>query len=247
MNMGCIARLGYQILSLVSCSKWNNLASFGGLLQMKKQLVLLAMLAVWTCSSQAQDFYLGLGLPGLYTLGYAHPMGSSWGLRGEYAGGLSKETSGTDNGVTYIGSFKFSRAGAYADWFPFSGGFRFVGGLTANDVYIDIGAVGTGNATINGKTVSMVGNYFNMRLKYPTATPYLGVGYGHKALDSKGLGFYADVGMTYGSFTADVSTNLVGQNGITQADVDSQKQSMNDSLGSYKWLPSVSLGLVYRY
>ena len=51
----------------------------------------------------------------------------------------------------------------------------------------------------------------------------------------------------FGSFTADVSTNLVGQNGITQADVDAQKQSMNDSLGGLKVLPSVSLGMVYRY
>jgi hypothetical protein len=213
---------------------------------MKRQMLWLAALATMGVSAQAQDFYGGLGLPGLYTLGYAHPIGGSWGLRGEYAGGLSRTYSGTDTGVSYNASFKSSRTGLFADWFPFSSGFRVVGGVTANDMKIDLNALGTGTATINNKSVNMAGHYFNMNLKYPTATPYLGVGYGHQ-VSSKGLGFYADLGVTYGTFTADVSTDLVGVSGISQADVDTQKQQMNDSLGGLKWLPSVSIGLVYRY
>jgi hypothetical protein len=218
---------------------------------MKERLIFMAALAALGSAAQAQDIYLGLGLPGLYTLGYAHPVGSSWGLRGEYASGLSKDVTGTDNGVSYTGSIKASRTAVFADWFPFNGGFRLVGGLTANDMQFNVNALGTGNATINGNTVSMVGNYFNVNLKYPTATPYFGVGYGHQSLNTKGLGFYADVGVMFGSFTADVTTNLVGKTGtggtITQADVDAQKQTMNDSLGGLKILPSASVGLVYRY
>lgn len=210
----------------------------------------LAALAALGGSVQAQDIYGGLGLPGLYTLGYAHPMGASWGLRGEYASGLSWNGSGTDNGVGYDASIKASRAGLFADWFPFNGGFRLVGGITANSMKFDVNALGTGNATINGNTVNMAGHYFNVNLKYPTATTYLGVGYGHH-VTAKGLGFYADLGVTLGAFTADVSTDLVGVAGsggnITQADVDSQKQKMNDSLGGLKYLPSISAGLVYRY
>lgn len=213
---------------------------------MKKHLICLAALATLGTAAQAQDIYGGLGLPGLYTLGYAHPMGSSWGLRGEYASGLSSTGSGTDNGVNYNASIQSSRAGLFADWFPFSGGFRFVGGITANDHKFDVNALGTGNATINNKTVSMAGHYFNMKLKYPTATPYLGIGYGHQ-VSTKGLGFYFDAGVTFGSFTADVSTDLIGVSGVTQADVDAQKQQMNDSLGGFKYLPSFSAGMVYRY
>lgn len=215
---------------------------------MKKHLICLAALATLGLgtSVQAQDIYGGLGLPGLYTLGYAHPMASSWGLRGEYASGLSWTGSGTDNGVSYNASFKSSRTGLFADWFPFKGGFRFVGGVTANDMKFDVNALGTGTATINNKPVNMAGHYFNMNLKYPTATPYLGIGYGHQVA-TKGLGFYADLGVVFGSFTADVSTDLVGQAGITQADVDAQKQQMNDSLGGLKYLPSFSAGMVYRY
>jgi hypothetical protein len=216
---------------------------------MKKLIVNTAALAVLGCGPaavQAQDLYAGLGLPNIYTLGYAHPVSQSWGLRGEYAGGTSASTNGTDNGVSYDATFKSSRAGVFADWFAFGGGFRFVGGVTANDTKLDLNAIGSGTATINGKTVNMAGNYFNVRLKYPTVTPYLGVGYGHHKAD-KGLGFYFDAGVTFGSFTAEVQTNVVGQNGITQADVDAQKQKMNDSLAGYKVMPSVSVGMVYRF
>lgn len=216
---------------------------------LKKLLVNLAVLATLGSAAtltQAQSIYGGIGVPGIYTLGYAHSMGASWGLRGDYAGGLNWSGSGTDNGVTYDSTVKASRAGVYADWFPFGGGFRLVGGVTANDMKVDINSVGSGTATINGKSVSMVGNYFNVHAKYPAATPYLGIGYGHQA-GSKGLGFYFDLGVTLGSFTADVDTNLVGQAGITQADVDKQKQDMNDSLAGLKTLPSVSLGLRYNF
>ncbi len=216
---------------------------------MKQRILKTAALAALGCSAaavQAQDLYAGLGLPNVYTLGYAHPVSPSWGLRGEYAGGTSASTNGTDSGVSYEATFKSSRAGVFADWFAFGGGFRFVGGITANDTKLDLNAAGSGTATINGKTVNMAGNYFNVRMKYPTATPYLGVGYGHHKAD-KGLGFYFDAGVTFGSFTAEVQTNLVGQSGITQADVDAQKQKMNDSLAGYKVLPSVSVGMVYRF
>ncbi len=217
---------------------------------MKKRIIHTAALAVLGCAAslaQAQSVYGGLGLPGLYTLGYAHSMGANWGLRGDYASGLSATGSGTDNGVTYNATVKASRTGVYADWFPFGGSFRVVGGVTANDMKVEINSIGSGTATINGKQVSMVGNYFNVRAKYPTATPYLGVGWGHHASAEKGLGFYADVGVMFGSFTAEVETNLVGQAGITQADVDKQKQDMNDSLAGYKVIPSFSVGMRYRF
>lgn len=217
---------------------------------MKQQFlhwVAVATLASTAGLSQAQDLYGGLGLLNIYTLGYAHPMSDSWGVRGEYAGGLSRDFSGTDNGVNYNATLKSSRAGLFGDWFPFGGSFRFVGGITANDTKFDINSASSGTATINGKTVNMAGNYFNVQAKYPAATPYLGIGWGHHAGTGKGLGFYADIGVTFGSFTADVSTNLVGQGGITQADVDKQKQDMNDSLAGYKVLPSFSVGINYRF
>lgn len=213
---------------------------------MKKRLVSSILLASLGSHIQAQDIYGGIGLPGLYTLGYAQPLGTKWGVRGEYAGGLSASASGTDNGVRYDANFKSNRAGLFADWFPFSGGFRLVGGVTANDTKLNVNGVGGPNTTIGSVTTDTTGKKFNVSLKYPSTTAYLGLGYGHH-VSTKGLGFYADVGVTLGSFTAEIDTDLVGYNGITQADVDAQKKKMNDSLGGLGYLPSVSVGMVYRF
>ena len=214
---------------------------------MKKQLVLLAALASIGGAAQAQDSYVGLGLPGLYTLGYAYPMSTTWGLRGEYAGGLSVNKDGNQDGVNVTGTFKASRLGAFADWFPRGGGFRLVGGLTVNDIKADFNGVGSGNSTINGKSVDMTGETFNVQVKFPNTTPYLGIGYGHQKSGTKGFGFYADLGVMIGTFTADTTTSLVNKKGVTQADVDAQTQKIRDSLSGLSALPSASLGMLYRY
>lgn len=215
---------------------------------MKKQLTIVAVVAAALCSgAQAQDSYFGLGLPGLYTLGYAHPLNKSIGLRGEYATGLSVSKDGIQDGVNVTGSFKASRLGAYADWFPMGGGFRLVGGLTVNDLKGDFNAVGTGISTINGKPVNMTGQTYNVTVKFPDTTPYIGIGYGHQKSDAKGFGFYADLGVMIGTFSANTTTTLVTNGLATQADVDAQTQKIRDSLGSLSALPSASLGVLYRY
>ena len=217
---------------------------------MKKHIAAMALLAAAgaACTiAHAQDSYLGLGLPGLVTLGYAYPLSGSVGLRAEYAGGLSVNRDGNQDGVNYTGTFKAGRLGAFADWFPLGGSFRLVGGLTVNDIKADFNALGTGTSTINGQTVNMTGETFHVKVKFPDTTAYLGVGFGHQLSAVKGLGFYADLGVMIGSFTADTTTSLVGKQGITQADVDAQTQKIRDSLGGLSALPSASVGLLYRY
>jgi hypothetical protein len=199
---------------------------------MKKHLFGFILLSTFGGHALAQESYSSLGLPG------------------KYATGLSMSGAGLDSGIHYDTSLKSSRTGVLADWFSFGGGFRFVGGVTANDTRFNINSQGAGTPSINGYSVNMAGHYFNMSLKYPTASTYLGVGYGRNAL-TKGLGFFADVGVSFGAFTADINTDLEGASSpggaFTQAEIDAQKQKLNDSLGGLRYLPSVSLGLVYRY
>ncbi len=217
---------------------------------MKKQLAVwatLATLATFGTSAHAQDSYVGVGMPGLLTLGYAYPISSSIGLRGEFAGGLSVNMDGNQEGVNVIGTFKANRLSAYADWFPTSSAFRLVGGLSFNDIRADLNSVGTGTSTINGNTVNMAGETYNVRIKFPDTAAYLGIGYGHQKNDARGLGFYADLGVMIGNFSVDTTTSLVGKQGITQADVDAQNQKIRDSLSGMSLLPSASLGLLYRY
>ncbi len=220
--------------------------------------LLSAFLSVTSVGAHAQDVYAGLGLPGLVTIGYAVPMGKAyamggqWGVRGEFAGGVSVSKSVTEDGNTFSAKVSSNRLGAYADWFPIeASGFRLVGGLTANDIKLALGASSSGTIDINGKTANLSGETFKVTIKYPQVTPYLGLGWGHKASTEKGLGFFADVGMSFGAFKATVDTSLVGKTfsgqTITQADVDAEVKTLKDSVGKMAVLPSVSVGVVYRF
>jgi len=221
-----------------------------------RSLLLLSAMAVCGAAhsesaAPARDIYFGSGLPGLVGLGYASPMGDTWGLRAEYAGGLKLSQDGTSNGVAYAGSVNASQLGGFVDWFPFGNGFRLVGGITANDIKAGLIGNGTGTATINGKTVSMAKQTFNVDIKFPSTTPYLGIGYGHQKTEEPGLGFYADFGVMFGAFTSGVSTTLtngpIGGVTITQADVDAQTQNMRNSLANVNYLPRISIGASYRF
>ena len=226
----------------------------------------MLLAAILACSAvQAQDsnnsfqnVYVGLGATSILSVGYAKPMSNSWGLRGEFA--LTPKLTYNDNvsGGSASVSFNSSRIGLFADWFPFDNQLRLVGGLTLNDIKIDGNASTTaGNKiTINNKSVDLGSNTYNASLTFPTATPYIGVGLGHNPKKDKGLGFHADVGLMVGSFTSSINTSLltkplVSINGtpltITQADIDKETQSVKDAISSIGVLPSLSLGLSYRF
>ena len=197
----------------------------------------------------SQDVYLGVGALSIATIGYARPINSNFGLRAEYAFGPTFTQDTTTSGADASASIKANRGGLFADWYPFSNGLRLVGGVTFNDIQLDVTAKGAAGSTvdINGINTSLAGKTFGAKITFPTTTPYIGIGYGHHQNNAKGIGFYADVGLMVGTFNSTIATDVLGQNGITQADIDKESQSIRDQISSLNVLPSVSLGLVYRY
>ena len=213
---------------------------------MKKSIVAM-VLAVSGLPVMANDVYVGVGFPGLVGIGFARPLNASFGLRAEYSGGIKVSKDGNQEGVNVVGSLQGSRFGAFADYYPFQGGLRLVAGLTSNDIQAKLTSTGTGTAQINGKSVDMSGQRFDITIKYLSSTPYVGLGWGHQQSDTKGLGAYLDAGVMVGSFGISASTSLVGVQGITQADVDAQIAKISDATNKLSVLPSLSLGLVYRF
>ncbi len=209
------------------------------------------------CSAQAQvsnsynHVYVGLGATSIFSVGYAKPINDHWGLRGELA--MSPKLTYSDkvsNGSADI-SFKSNRLGLFADWFPFDNNLRLVGGLTLNDIQFDANAVGSGSSTItiNKKSVNLGGENYKVSLTFPSVSPYIGVGLGHNPKNEKGLGFHADVGLMIGSISSSISTSLLTRAGtpITQQDIDAESKSLRDAASSVGVLPSLSVGLSYRF
>lgn len=213
---------------------------------MYKKYVAVAALATLALSAQAGEIYAGVGFPGL-TLGYAQGIAPNVGVRGEYTGGLNVSRSGERDGVNFDGKLKAQSISALVDYFPGSSGFRVTGGVNFNDTKVRLNSTG-GSATVNGKTVSLAGEFFDMEVKQPSVTPYLGLGYGFKP-DAKqaGWGFYADAGLMFGKFRTSTNTSLVGKQGITQADIDAQTASVRDDVSKLTVFPKLSVGVTYRF
>ncbi len=221
---------------------------------MAKKLTLACALTLAASSALAQsgEVYGGLGGNLLYgiNIGYAMPLSSAWIGRADFAGGLSLSKTSTSDGNTFSGQFTTNRVGLFADYFPFSGSFRLTSGIAYNQTDFQLNATGgaTSTVTINSKQVGLTGNYYNVKVAFPTTTPYFGIGWGHhRAPSDAGWGFFSELGLNIGKFTATSSTNLVGQSGITQADVDKENQKLTDSLSKLSVLPSLSVGVSYRF
>lgn len=214
---------------------------------MKKILIAIASAAAFLAApAQAQSIYAGVGLPGLYTLGYQHTLTKKFGVRVQHSTGLSYNYEGNAEGVDVNANLKASSTGIFADWHPFEGSFRVVGGVTQNDIRAQLNAKGTGNATINGNTVNMAGERYNTTVKLQETTPYLGIDYGHNP-ENKGLGFFVDFGFLFGKFDVKSETTLVANGKATQADIDAQDAKARDSVSSIGAIPTIQLGLSYRF
>ncbi len=183
----------------------------------------LASLSVVATLATAQPLATS---PGPHGLG----SGLSWGVRSDYTPGL--KWTAPESRTEAAALSDPGRTSLYADWFPFSGhSFRVVGGLTLNDTWS--GPLGAGQAPQANANTSLL---------RPRTTTYLGVGYGSLAYDSKGLGFYADMGVSLGA----AGETDVGLNGLSAPVLDGWRTQNNGLLG-FRYLPSVALGLIYRY
>ena len=209
----------------------------------------------WVCAAgaglalagavQAGEVYGGIGLPGLM-LGYAQPINERFTVRGDVATLGSRDYNTTRDGVAYAGSVKAYRAGVFADWFAFSGGFRVTGGLTFNTLHADASASGTANTQIGSNTYDLTSSRLDLRIRFPGTTPYLGIGYGHHA--GKGFVFAWDIGASIGKPKATITGSGPALTGAqAQADIAAEQAKIQKDLNKIPIVPQISLAVGYRF
>jgi hypothetical protein len=213
---------------------------------MKNIWTALALSAACVAGAQAGEVYTGIGTHGVM-LGYAQPISDSITIRGDFAGLGSKSDRDTEEGITYDIKAKYNRTGLFADWF-FAGGWRLTGGVTFNQVEINMLANGAGQTINVGGTTYVLapGDSLEVRVEYPKTTPFLGIGYGHQP-KAEGFGFHFDLGASIGK--AKVTATGRGQLAQpgAQADINRETQEIRDGAGKIKAIPQLSLGVNYRF
>lgn len=209
-------------------------------------LCLAAVAATSASTASAGELYTQAGLPGLI-VGWAQPLNSQFGLRVDVASIGERSDRRTEEGIHYDAKLKLNRTALLADWFPFSGGFRFTGGVTANQYKLDLLATGAGGTLTVGNTTytTTSADQLLVRGRYPSSTPYVGFGWGHQA--STGLRFSMDVGAMLGRAT--VSATVIGPwaQRVSQADIDAELAELRSGAAKVRALPQLSLGLGYSF
>ena len=209
-------------------------------------LSLAAALCLSIGAAQAGELYTKIGLPGAI-LGYSQPLGPLFGLRVDYATVGERTDRRTEDGISYDTKLKLNRAALLADWFPFAGSFRFTSGITSNQYKLDLLATGAGGSlTIGNTTYTTTANdQFRVQVKFPSSTPYFGVGWGHSM--GSGLRFSFDVGAKFGKATVSYALSGPIAQQVSQADIDTELAELRNGVGKVKAVPQISLGLGYSF
>jgi hypothetical protein len=215
------------------------------------RLVLPSLVLATTLSAagaaQAVEVYSAIGAPGLM-LGVAHPVNAQFTLRADLASAGNRSRNTTEEGIAYQGKLKSGRVAVFGDWFPMDSGFRVTAGLTSNDYKLDLDATGAGRTVKvgDGTYTLAAGDGLAVAMRFPSTTPYLGIGWGHR-LGESGWRLNADLGAMFG--TASVTVTPRGALALQQAAADVAKETaqLRDQVESVKAIPQISIGVSYAF
>jgi hypothetical protein len=198
--------------------------------------------------AHAHEIYGQIGTEGV-GIGFSEPLGTRDNVRAEFNGFALSHNFST-NDLNYDGRAKIYHGGLYLDFFPAPATvpFRFTAGMIIGGDNVSGDATSmTGNVKINGTEYSTNGETVHAKAKYPTVRPYIGIGFGHTPIAQKGFSAFFDAGVTYGrpDVTLDVPADIVAEAG--QANVDAERQQLQDKADKWRWYPIVKVGVTYRF
>lgn len=205
----------------------------------------LALACLIPHRSNAVEVYGGAGTTGL-ELGVSQPLSDAVVARLDY-NALKITRSFTTNSIDYDARLKSSNVGAYLDYF-LVGGFRLTGGaLIGNRNIHGVARSAGGVITLGGVTyTTSASDTLDFDAKFPTTTPYLGIGFGHHG-QAPGLHVYADAGVAYGrpKVTLSPSASLAAK--VNQTDLANEQASAQDQADGLRAYPVLKLGIDYRF
>lgn len=158
---------------------------------------------------------------------------------------FSYSENDTYSGVDYSVDLDFQSVSLLADWRPYKGSFYVTAGALINNNEVNAQGKETG-ATIGDTTFSGEAK-FDATIKFDKISPYLGLGYRKKS-PVKGLSFTAEAGVLFQNDPeVRLDVEVPASSGITQADVETERQLIQDDLSGLEYWPVVSVGFLYQF
>jgi len=198
------------------------------------------------CASPARalEVFAGLGTTGL-EVGIGERIGGAAGLRMS-AEFLDLARDFERNGATYDTRLKFSSLGVYGDYF-LAGGFRVTAGALLGTRKASGDAEATnGTITINGTSYPAAGESVAAEAKFPSAAPYLGIGWGHHQ-PASGMNFYVDLGVVIGKADAKLTPSAGILAAAGAANIAAEQANLQESVDKLKAYPALKIGFGYKF
>lgn len=186
---------------------------------------------------------LGFGVEGAYSLnGY---FGARAGLN--Y---FTYSYDGSTDDIDYDFDYESKSVSALLDLHPFKGSFRLTAGILFNGNELD--AKATSSATYDIGDTTYIGSQVGQltgNIEYSKVAPYVGLGWDTSFGKNSGWGFIFEVGALYQG-APDVSVTADGPiagDAAFQANLELEKNDLEDELDNYKIFPVIAIGVSYRF
>ncbi len=182
-----------------------------------------------------------------YGVGLMKHLSPAWTVRGEWLGATFTETA-TSGDLRFSGDAHVRGGGLFADYRPYRGNFRLVGGVTVRGSRAALFAEPTaGNFVINGVEYASAGEAIKMKMKYPSTMPYLGLGWGYSPYGYKGLSIGVDFGLSFGkpSGSMTFSSGLSARAGA--ANIAAEQAKFAREIDKVSYFPSMKVGVAYSF
>jgi hypothetical protein len=165
---------------------------------------------------------------------------------------FSVNSSPSRAGISYQASVKLHSGYGLVDFYPSErGSFHLTGGVWTNPLTLSGTGQpgGSGTYTINGHsyTASQVGS-LTLEAKFPSVSPFAGLGFGTPANRHSGLKFLFDIGAVIGQPTVSLTSTAAASNAQLANDLAAQiATTQSDFRKNLKVYPILALGVGYRF
>ena len=189
--------------------------------------------------------------PRASTLGYGAQL--TWGINdsvsvGVEANRFDKRINDTYGGINYRYEIDSSSFAVLGHWYPAGRGgvFRLTAGLYRNDSQVS-GTAGliSGSSYTIGNTSYTAANIGSLTgtATFDKNAPYLGIGWGGRP--GERFGFTFDLGAMYvGAPKVGLSTT---GGVVSAADLETERQQVENDFRNVKWFPLIALGVYVRF
>lgn len=236
-------------------------------------VALATAFAFGTVNAQDLEVYGKAGIPGV-GVGVGYGVNEDVTVRGDFTTVGSIKRDFNYRAFDFDAKASSNKLNVNADYFPMkNNAFRLTTGLGFGSSKLTATGKSEGNSKqtfkVGGKTyeVDLSSNdTLDVELKYPTVSPYFGIGWGHDVKRKKAgewgftadLGFYAGKPKTSVNINSDLRQKLIDSDVSRLGSVEAAEQELDnriatetrkvkDKVEKYKVIPVLNVGFTYNF